>query len=81
MKEVFAQLFKGKYVFVHADSYYTGKWIHEHFHAKALRNNPKACTHHILKLLNLSHLMFDFTFSLETIDDVYSQTQTKNQLV
>lgn len=34
MKEVFAQLVKGKYVFVHADSYYTGKWIHEHFHAK-----------------------------------------------
>lgn len=55
MKEVFAQLVKGKYVFVHADSYYTGKWIHEHFHAKALQNNSKACTHHILKLLNLSH--------------------------
>lgn len=55
MKEVFAQLVKEKYVFVHSDSYYTGKWIHEHFHATALRNNSKACTRHILKLLNLSH--------------------------
>lgn len=55
MKEVFAQLVKEKYVFVHSDSYYTGKRIHEHFHAKALRNNPKTYTHYMLKLLSLSH--------------------------
>lgn len=54
MKEVLAQLVKGKYVFAGADSYYTGKWIHEHFPAEALRNNPKACTHYILLLNRLT---------------------------